>query len=83
MEGVQSHSVLKPGSVVQNYIVHLFQIQGVGMTGSDVQELTESNPTVPGCLERRDGGGVILREPNREDIDLEIEEQRIVEFYLM
>jgi ribosomal protein S4 len=35
----------------------------------------------PGWLERRDGGGVILREPNREEIDPDIQEQRIVEFY--
>jgi small subunit ribosomal protein S4 len=47
----------------------------------DVQELIESPPYVPGWLERRDGGGVVLREPNRDEIDQDIHEQRIVEFY--
>ena len=47
----------------------------------DVQELIESPPYVPGWLERRDGGGMVLREPNRDEIDQDINEQRIVEFY--
>ena len=47
----------------------------------DVQELTESNQLVPGWLERRDGGGVVVREPNREETDPDIQERRIVEFY--
>ena len=47
----------------------------------DVQELAQSTPTVPGWLEKRDGGGVVVREPHREEIDPDIQEQRIVEFY--
>jgi small subunit ribosomal protein S4 len=47
----------------------------------DVQELLESPPYVPGWLERRDGGGLVIREPNRDEIDQDINEQRIVEFY--
>jgi len=47
----------------------------------DVQEMTEASPHVPSWLEKRDGGGVILREPNRDEIDPDIQEQRIVEFY--
>jgi small subunit ribosomal protein S4 len=46
-----------------------------------VQEMAEAKPPVPGWLEKRDGGGLILREPNREEIDPDIQEQRIVEFY--
>jgi small subunit ribosomal protein S4 len=47
----------------------------------DVMELREAKPPVPGWLEPGDQGGVVLREPNREEIDSDIEEQRIVEFY--
>ena len=47
----------------------------------DVQELTEAAQPVPGWLEKRDGGGVVVREPNREEIDPDIQERRIVEFY--
>lgn len=47
----------------------------------DVKELVETKTPIPGWLEKRDGGGVILREPNRDEIDPDIQEQRIVEFY--
>ncbi|RPI86761.1 MAG: 30S ribosomal protein S4 [Chloroflexi bacterium] len=47
----------------------------------DVMELREAKPPVPGWLEPGNQGGVVLREPNREEIDSDIEEQRIVEFY--
>ena len=47
----------------------------------DVQDLAETKPPVPGWLEKRNGGGVVLREPNRDEIDPDIQEQRIVEFY--
>jgi len=57
------------------------QLKDSGLQIPDVQELSEAGQPVPGWLERRDGGGVILSEPNREDIDPDIEEQRIVEFY--
>jgi small subunit ribosomal protein S4 len=47
----------------------------------DVKDLREASPPVPGWLEKRDDGGRILREPQREEIDADIAEQRIVEFY--
>lgn len=47
----------------------------------DVQELVRTETSIPGWLEPRDGGGVIVREPNRDEIDPDIREQRIVEFY--
>jgi small subunit ribosomal protein S4 len=47
----------------------------------DIVELRDSSIPVPGWLEVRGAGGVVLREPNREEIDADIEEQRIVEFY--
>lgn len=47
----------------------------------DVQELAQTSIPVPGWLEQRNGGGVVVREPNRDEIDPDIQEQRIVEFY--
>jgi small subunit ribosomal protein S4 len=47
----------------------------------DLRELDEAKQPVPQWLEQRDYGGVVLREPNREEIDPDIQEQRIVEFY--
>lgn len=46
-----------------------------------VQELAQNGSSVPGWLEKRNRGGLVLREPNREEIDPDIQEQRIVEFY--
>jgi small subunit ribosomal protein S4 len=47
----------------------------------DVQELAQTSTPIPGWLEQRNGVGVVVREPNRDDIDPDIQEQRIVEFY--
>jgi small subunit ribosomal protein S4 len=47
----------------------------------DVQELAQTSTPIPGWLEQRNGGGVVVREPTRDEIDPDIEEQRIVEFY--
>jgi small subunit ribosomal protein S4 len=47
----------------------------------DLRELQESKPIVPPWLEKREQGGLVVREPNREEIDPDIQEQRIVEFY--
>lgn len=47
----------------------------------DVQVLTESPPPIPRWLERQDGIGRVVRDPEREEIDPDIEEQLIVEFY--
>lgn len=57
------------------------QMEKSGLEIPDVQELAEANPPVPGWLERRDGGGVVLQEPKREEIDPDIRERLIVEFY--
>jgi small subunit ribosomal protein S4 len=65
--------LVKPGEEIE--------MKQSGLQIPDVQELAESTPPVPGWLERRDGGGVVLREPNREEIDPDIQERRIVEFY--
>jgi small subunit ribosomal protein S4 len=42
---------------------------------------TDEHVPIPGWLEQRNGGGVVFREPNRDEIDPDIQEQRIVEFY--
>lgn len=47
----------------------------------DVQELGQTSTPIPAWLEQRNGGGVVVREPNRDEIDPDIQEQRIVEFY--
>lgn len=47
----------------------------------DVQELADNPDSTPGWLDRQDGGGRILREPQREEIDADIQESAIVEFY--
>ena len=47
----------------------------------DVREMEGAKPLIPEWLEKRNHGGVVLREPNREEIDPDIQEQRIVEFY--
>ena len=47
----------------------------------DVEDLAEYHPEVPGWLERMDGAGQVLRVPDRQEIDPDIEEQLIVEFY--
>lgn len=65
--------IMKPGEEVE--------MKESGFQIPDVQELSEVGQPIPGWLEKRDGGGVVLREPNREEIDPDIQEQRIVEFY--
>lgn len=57
------------------------QMEKAGLEIPDVQELNEANNPVPSWLEKRDGGGVVLQEPNREEIDPDIRERLIVEFY--
>jgi small subunit ribosomal protein S4 len=47
----------------------------------DVQELMEASVGVPGWLERDDTQGIILREPDREEIQEPVDEQLVVEFY--
>jgi ribosomal protein S4 len=66
-------SVVKPGEEIE--------MKGSAVGIPDVQELTETGKPVPGRLERRDGEVPVLREPNREEFDPDIQERRIVEFY--
>ncbi len=47
----------------------------------DVRELLEYQPPIPAWLEAQEGVGTVVREPDRLEIDPEIEEQLIVEFY--
>jgi small subunit ribosomal protein S4 len=47
----------------------------------DIQALLESRPYVPGWLEPQNGHGRVIREPGREEIDQDINEQLIIEFY--
>jgi len=64
---------VKPGEEIQ--------INKSGLEVPDVQELVETGTPVPSWLERRDGGGIVLQEPKREEIDPDIQERLIVEFY--
>lgn len=47
----------------------------------DVETLQENPPSVPGWLERQKGAGRVLREPEREETDPDIDERRILAFY--
>jgi len=47
----------------------------------DIKDLAEYHPEVPAWLERMDGAGHVLRVPDRQEIEPDIEEQLIVEFY--
>lgn len=47
----------------------------------DVQALSQNPPAVPAWLRRSDNGGEVVREPDRSEIDQDINEQLIVEFY--
>lgn len=47
----------------------------------DVKALTENPVPVPGWLERVGGVGQVMREPERSEMDKDINEQLIVEFY--
>lgn len=47
----------------------------------DVHDLLENPAYVPGWLARQDGTGQVVREPERSEIDHDINEQLIIEFY--
>lgn len=65
--------LVKPGQVIE--------LKESAREIPDIQELLENPPLVPDWLERQDGVGRVLREPRREEIDQDINEQLIVEFY--
>ena len=69
---------------IPSYLVRPGQMVSLGISirnVPDVQDLAEYHADVPGWLERMDGAGQVLRIPDRREIDLDIEEQLIVEFY--
>jgi len=69
---------------IPSYLVQPGQIVSLGTSirnVPDIQDLAEYHPEVPGWLERMDGAGQVLRMPDRQEIDPDIEEQLIVEFY--
>ncbi|HSJ56354.1 MAG TPA: 30S ribosomal protein S4, partial [Anaerolineae bacterium] len=47
----------------------------------ELRDLADQGIPVPEWLERADGTGHVVREPRREEIDADIEEQLVVEFY--
>ena len=47
----------------------------------DVQALSQNPPPVPAWLRRSENGGEMVSEPDRSEIDQDINEQLIVEFY--
>jgi small subunit ribosomal protein S4 len=65
--------IIEPGQVIE-LKKSVFEIP-------DVLELIEEHPSIPEWLERRAGGGAVVREPSREEIDQDINERLIVEFY--
>ncbi len=65
--------IVKPGQIIR--------VKEKLLRIPDVQELQEANQPVPGWLARQDGGWTVVREPDREEIDQDIRESRIVEFY--
>ena len=65
--------LVKPGQEIE--------MKEAALEMPDVQELAQTSTPIPGWLEQRNGVGVVVREPNRDDIDPDIQEQRIVEFY--
>jgi small subunit ribosomal protein S4 len=65
--------LLNPGQQVE--------LKGSAMEIPDVKDLIENEPPVPGWLEKKDGVGHVLREPERHEMDQDISEQMIVEFY--
>jgi small subunit ribosomal protein S4 len=65
--------LVKPGQEIQ--------MKEAALQVPDVHELAQAGASLPGWLEQRNSGGIVVREPNREEIDPDIQEQRIVEFY--
>lgn len=65
--------LLKPGQVVE--------LKAKAREIPDVKALQENPPAVPGWLEKQENTGRILRDPERDEIDQDINERMIVEFY--
>ncbi|HNY64084.1 MAG TPA: 30S ribosomal protein S4 [Deltaproteobacteria bacterium] len=65
--------IVRPGEVIT--------LDDKALRMPDVQALAENPPPVPAWLERSGMTGRVLREPERTEIDADINEQYIVEFY--
>jgi small subunit ribosomal protein S4 len=65
--------ILGPGQIVE--------LKETVLKIPDVMDLAEQSPYIPEWLERRNGAGQVVREPRREEIDQDINERLIVEFY--
>jgi small subunit ribosomal protein S4 len=65
--------LVSPGQVIQ--------LKESAQEIRDIKELTGNPPPVPGWLNKQDHRGEMLREPEREEIDQDINERMIVEFY--
>lgn len=69
---------------VPSYLVKPGQVVMLGESARsipDVAALGENPPAVPGWLEREDEQGYVLREPERREIDPDIDESLILAFY--
>ena len=63
-------------------IGEVVSLSAKGLTVPAVKKLLEEkNPVLPAWLERKAAVGHVVRLPERKDIDAEITEQQIVEFY--
>jgi small subunit ribosomal protein S4 len=65
--------LVKPGQVVE--------LKNNAQEIPDVKQLLENPPPVPGWLLKKDTRGEVLRAPEREEMDQDINERMIVEFY--
>lgn len=69
---------------IPSYLVKSEQAVRLGESARripDVEALEENPPAVPGWLKRADGEGQVLREPERGEIDPDIDEGLILAFY--
>ena len=69
---------------IPSYLVTPGQVVTLKSQARDIPEISEllaTHPYVPGWLDRQDGAGRVVREPQRDEIDQDINEQLVVEFY--
>lgn len=82
---VDGHKVDRPSFLVEPGMT--ITLTPVAQHIPSIQELLETNVPVPGWLERNTGGGNgaasgrVLRDPERGEMDADINETAIVEFY--
>jgi small subunit ribosomal protein S4 len=69
---------------IPSYLVapgEVIELKGSAREIPDVQNLMENPPPLPRWLSKQDGRGEMMREPEREEMDQDINERMIVEFY--